>query len=272
MIGWRVFRKLTFVILLFQSVALFADDEPCECEEDICFPRPQAFSVGPEIYHIHRVREGGSTQSGWMYGVRLSYNMIKRYKLYWGAELLWAKGQLTGRSGAGAKLKSNFTDENLEGRLGYTFQCKSCLQPYFTPFVGYGVFRETNNYIDPSPMQIHFQNRYKYFVVGFLSGISPWPEWIIGINFKAMPMWEAKCRVSNDTQYQTQSMLIKDEINYRVELPIIYLLCFCGQQFDLRFVPFYESRHYGKRENFPFDFLDTKLRIFGADFQISYRF
>lgn len=264
-------------LLLFTIFAIFQinaeeDASSCPCEETVYFPRPQAISIGPEIYHIRRVREGGSKQSGCMYGVRLSYNMIKRYKVYWGAEFLWAKGDLCGKTGGGIKLKSKFTDENLEGRIGYTFQCKNAYQPFLTPFVGYGYFLETNNYVKPSPMLIHFQNRYKYFVGGFLSGFSPAPEWIVGFNFKAMPMWQAKCKVTNDPVYQTSKMLIKDEINYRYEMPIIYLLCFCRQQFDLRLVPFYETRHYGRRENFPFDFLDTKLRIWGADFQISYRF
>lgn len=37
-------------------------------------------------------------------------------------------------------------------------------------------------------------------------------------------------------------------------------------------VPFYEYRFYGHRANFPFDFLETKLKLYGATLKLHYLF
>ena len=50
--------------------------------------------IGPEIYYVSRLKEGGSRQGGTLYGVRLGYDHVQRYKFYWGIDALWAKGTL----------------------------------------------------------------------------------------------------------------------------------------------------------------------------------
>lgn len=279
-------RALFFLLAIFSlSNALISAQFPAEelnapyingyeneCECSYYFPLPQRISIGPEIYHVRRTREGGTKQSGTLYGVRATYDRIKRYKIYWGGDFLWAKGTLKGKSGIGDRLKSTFTDEQIEGRLGYTFQQKSCYQPSLTPFIGYGYFRETNKYHHPSPMRLKFQNRFQYFTFGFFSSLAINPCLNVGFNFRAKAMIHARCRVSNDPEIDNFTMQIGERMIYRYELPILYRNFCIGENFELGVVPFYETRHYAGKDNFPFNFLDTKLRLYGVNLQFAFRF
>lgn len=85
-------------------------------------------------------------------------------------------------------------------------------------------------------------------------------------------MYNAKCAVTGDPDVDDFNLLIEDDWNYRIELPMIYRFCPCFGGFEAQVTPFYEFRHYGGRENFPFDFIDTKLMIWGFNLLLSYRF
>lgn len=265
-------RYLLLSLFLLTTSTINGFWESSESPCDISFPPAHQFALGPEIYHVKRVREGGTEQSGTLVGVRARFDRIKRYKVYWGADACYAQGTLEGKTGSGAKLRSTFSDTSLEGRLGYTFQVKSQLQPAVTPFVGYGYFREINKFKRPSPIHLKFDTAFHYFAYGFLSSVAIDSQWTVGANFKAMSMWEARCKVTNDPEFDDQSMLIKDKVNYRVELPVDYRFCCACGHFEARVIPFYEYRHYGGRINFPFDFLDTKLRIYGCTLLLGYLF
>src|SRR5436190_24377747 len=107
------------MIILGFSV-LHGDDSECCCE---FLPLYKA-SIGPEFYHVKRTREGGTSQSGNLIGVRGSFERIGRYKWYIGIEGLYGQGIIKGHSGSGLKLRSRLTDRQIEGRFGYTFQGK----------------------------------------------------------------------------------------------------------------------------------------------------
>lgn len=226
----------------------------------------QAYA-GPEIYYVQRKREGGSHQNGWVGGLRFGYDRIKRYKLYFGGDALFSWGRLEGKSGAGNSLKSNFMDASIEGRIGYTFQQKEGNQISFTPYLGGGYFVETNNFISPSLLKLHTQTRFSYACAGFLSSMNLTDEFNIGLNFKAKYMLDGKHYISHDPEHDPVDMPIKNEMQYRVELPIVYR--WCGR-YDFGLVPFYEYRHYGGQASYPFDFLDTKLNLYGATLKFIY--
>jgi hypothetical protein len=266
------------LILTSISTAIFtlsgnADETgTTECSPCYQFPLGHKLSVGPEIYHLQRIREGGTKQDGWLYGVRASYDRIKRYKFYWGVEGHWAQGTLHGHNGAGDKLKSTFTDEQIEGRLGYTFQAKCLYQPAITPFAGYGYFRDTNKFKNPSPLTVKFVTTYRYAVYGFLSSIAPADSWNVGLNFKGWSMIHARAKVQDDPDEDDVTMLIGEKkLNYRIEVPVLYRYCCCNEHLEVGVVPFYEFRHYGRRENYPFDFADTKFKLWGVTFELTYR-
>ncbi len=256
--------KTVVPLLLFSS--LLSASDYC------CLPPPNVLSIGPEFYHVHRTREGGTVQNGWISAGRATYDRIKCFGIYWGANALYGIGPLKGETSGGDYLKSTFKDYLIEARIGFTFQTEQWLQPYFTPFVGIGYRKEYNNFHDPSPLILNFETRYPYGAFGFLSGINIDQQIFVGLNFKGEIMYNAKCAVTGDPDVDDFNLLIEDDWNYRIELPMIYRFCPCFGGFEAQVTPFYEFRHYGGRENFPFDFIDTKLMIWGFNLLLSYRF
>lgn len=240
-----------------------------ECEEPCDKRLGHDVYIGPELYYVNRTREGGTKQTGGVYGVRLGYERVKRYKIYWAVTGLYARGIIEGKSGVGTKIKSRFIDASIEGRLGYTLEQKCGWQCSFTPYVGYGYAIEENNFIHPSPLRLHFRTRFSYIPVGFLSRISPYPQFDVGLNFEAKFMFNASNKVTHDPEFGSNSMLIKERVHYRVELPLTYRYMTC---IWFRIIPFYEYRTYGHQPNFPFDFLETKLQIYGGTLEILYAF
>lgn len=227
--------------------------------------------VGPEIYYLRRTREGGSDQSGVLSGVRVGYDHVRRYKLYWGIDGLWAQGQLKGHKNED-KIKSEFTDINVEARLGYTFQSKYWRCASFTPYLGLGFLWERNFLHDPSPSRFHFRNDFSYVPIGFLSQIFVIPCFSIGLNFKLRYVIEGEQRTSHDPENDKSWQNFTEKLQYRVELPMTYFHCLWNQPLGFSLVPFAEWREYGHRANHPYDFLETKLRLYGATLKILYLF
>lgn len=227
--------------------------------------------IGPEIYYVKRTKEGGAQQSGPLYGVRAGYERIKRYKFYWGLDGLYARGTIKGKV-ADQRLKSELIDSNVEVRMGYTFASKCGFRPSLTPFFGVGRFWEKNDYQSPSPQHFHFHNHFLYIPAGFLSHLFITENFSIGLNFKARFILEGKIKVSNDPEFGDSTQNYEEKVQYRVELPLLYETCWCDQQLGIGLTPFYEYRPYGKRVNFPFDFLETKFKLYGATVKLMLLF
>ena len=84
--------------------------------------------------------------------------------------------------------------------------------------------------------------------------------------------WETKCKVSNYDFMATQLVGANIRIQYRIELPIVYTPTFLCSMFKVGVMPFFESRLYGGRENYPFDFFETRFRIYGVNLQLIYEY
>lgn len=275
----KFFTRLSALLLTLSTPVLsdicHEDPDRHQVFEYPCFAKKSSTKdlqlyIGPEIYHVHRKREGGAKQNGMLYGVRAGYDRIKRYKVYYGFDALYASGILDGKGGSGQCLKSNFSDTSVEGRLGYTLKSKCNYQPSLTPYVGVGYFVEKNNFTHPKETPIHFRTSYLYAAVGFLSQITLSDRFDIGFNFKAKFPYEARCRVSHDRNEDDSKQVIHEKFQYRAELPVTYKFFDCDDHFRLSFVPFYELRQYGHHPNFPGDFLETRLNIYGLQLKIMY--
>lgn len=227
--------------------------------------------IGPEIYYMERTKEGGAKQTGVLYGARIGYDRIQRCKLYWGADALWAQGILNGKK-EDFRLRSQFTDANIEARFGYTFQCKSWRCASFTPFVGFGYFMEKNDYKHPTPLQVHFDNRFSYAPVGFLSEIFITPTFTLGLNFKVRVIMEGWQTVTHDPEHGRMTQHYDEKLQYRVELPLTYFFNWGCAALATSLDPFYEYRKYGHRANFPFDFFETQYQLYGATLKLFYLF
>lgn len=217
--------------------------------------------IGPEVYWLNRAREHGATQDGFVYGVRASYDYIKRYNLYWGAEAFYGAGTLNGKSVSGGKLRSHYRDFTSEARFGYTFQQKCDSEIFFTPYIGGGYGVEDNNFVDPSPIPVHFRLKYWYGSTGFFSGGKIRRNIYLGINFKAKYIANATSHVTHDPEFDSLKLVVGNAWQYRFEMPLTYEYC---DQFYISLMPFVEYREFGGNVNFPFDFLKTTLRMYGA--------
>src|ERR1700733_6863002 len=171
-------RTLFFLLLsICLPPILVAEDIFCELPT-----QRHHLAIGPEVYYLSRTRKQGTHQDGWLCGGRLNYDYFGRYLFYFGCETAYANGNLKGHSGNGTKIKSNFSDFMIEGRVGYTFQSKSASCARFTPFIGYGQFIEWNNYVHPTPLRYHFRNTFSYVLLGALCKVFPNRCTSLGLN------------------------------------------------------------------------------------------
>jgi len=247
---------------------------PCQCNPCNCFssPLPNYVYIGPEVYNACRKREGGTRQDGCIAGVRIGYEHVKRYRLYWGIEGLYASGRLSGHGGNDTHLKSDLTDAMVEGRFGYTIASKCAYRPSFTPYVGGGYFSERNDYKHPSPIHVHLKTEYSYIAYGFLSHVFPIPWWELGLNVKCRAPLNTQCKISNDPEFDNFTLGVENMTQYRIELPNTYHPCPGERKLTFSVTPFYEYRVYGRQNNFPFDFLKTEFNIWGANVLLLYFF
>jgi hypothetical protein len=270
--------KLLASCFLLSTAILFAN--PSECDNNYCcdtnhslhFRRANSVSIGPEIYRVNRKRSGGTQQHGNSAGVRATYDRIKRYHFYLGAQLFYGTGVLRGRTAGGDPIRSRYTEKQIEGNVGYTFQAKCFPHISFTPFAGYGYFRDVNKFSPPSNLKVTFTTQFRYISFGFLSSVYVIPCASIGINARFKYPWQTRCKVTDDPDFHTIHQLVNDQLHYRIELPITYFGCFFRDHYEFAIVPFYENRLYGARDNFPFDFFKTRFTLYGVNLQLIYRF
>lgn len=260
-------RLLTPILLViyFCNHSLSAYEENDYEASDFCCRYPsQCLTLGPQVYHSKRIKKGGTEQHGVLYGLQLSYDHIKRYNLYWGLEGSYAEGKLHGESVNGSSLVSHLTDTEVEARLGYTFQEKNGFQKLFTPFVGVGYFDQTNHFCSPSPIRLHFRDSFKYGVAGFLTRILLTEDFRAGAIFKAKFMHDGKSKVSHDPDFPDSTLIMAERTQYSLDLLFTYLFCCSGFTININVVPFFQYRHYGGRENYPFDLIETKYINLGS--------
>ncbi len=219
-------------------------------------------SIGPEAYYVERTRASGTYQSGVLYGGQIAYNRLKKWGLYVGLDGYGASGILNGHNIKGKTLRSTLTDWQVEGRIGFTF-------PYVTLFSGYGYLEEQINFLEPSPTTFHYRDTIEYIVMGFLSRFNIRSHFSMGLNAKAKWMTEGKSHISNDPRGGPVTLLMNNEWQYRIDLPFNYAF---EKYFEASFSPFYEFRHYGAHESYPYVFVDTEYQIWGTQINIAYCF
>lgn len=269
----RIFQifLLTVSSLIISKDCLFAQEEQ-DCQACIAPLPPLQLYIGPEGYHIKRTRKGGTKQTGNMWGGRAGFDYIKQNDFYWGMEGYYTTGMLKGHSGGGFTIKSRNQEWELEGRFGYTFQ-SDCF-PYYTltPFAAYGYFEEHNHFLKDFPFSVDFENQFHYVAGGFLSNMFITSRLNAGLQFKVSYITKGANHVRNDPDIEDFSTQIENKFQYSVDLPINYLLCENSDSYELSFVPFFRTRHYGGRRGFPFDFLETKYTLAGARVLFTYLF
>lgn len=232
----------------------------------------QTLYVGPEIYHIKRIREGGTRQEGELYGAVFCFERLCRNGLFLDVEARWATGDLKGHTHNHLSIHSRMIELEAQGNLGYTLGLDCLCNLEITPYVGGGAFKGTNKFGNANPIQVKYTDRFYYFSSGILVMAEVLPAIMAGINFQIKWAADGQTKVSDDPDFEPFEMHFDTNPGYYVELPISYQLCGGCSTFSASILPFFEYRHYGKRENFPFDFLDTKYYLYGAKLLLGWSF
>lgn len=255
---------LKFGCLLLVLCVGKADAIPCG---------PHRVEVGPEWYHLKRTREGGSKQTGDLHGIHATYDRAPSCGIYWGADGYAVTGDLSGKTAKGFKTKSNVKEREIEGRLGYTRHLPYiCWSPRFTLFMGGGYYYSSNKFRKPSPMTIKMTEWASYGSAGCFIGVDLSCRLRAEARFTAKFMANGKSDITEDHDFDDISLDMDNEVFYNVDIPISYRICESNERLELRLVPFYRFRHFGGRSNFPFDFVETKFRIYGARVTLAYQF
>lgn len=228
--------------------------------------------IGPQCYYMKRMKDGGTHQSGTLYGLRASYERIKPSGFYGGLFFDYGSGPLSGQTASARALKSNFTD--LEGQLllGYTFSANPKNSCTFTPFLGVGYLEQINNFVDPSPITARFKESIEYYSFGFLSQHQISKLWNIGLRITVKEMWEGKCFIYDKNSSEHFKQIIENKTQLAVDIPIVYHIFGQCSRFSLTLMPFYQFRHYGGHLNYPSDYIDTMFNVAGARLLLDIRF
>ncbi len=220
--------------------------------------------LGPSYSYLWRQKKGGSELKGSLYGGEFRFDRLKRYSWYLGGTASYRAGILHSHP----SLRSRYSDFFSEGRFGYTFQQKCCPNFSFTPFVGGGYILTRNNFLNPSPLPIHFKTDYPFASAGFISRIYPFSCFEMGLDLNARLPIDPNCEVTKDPDHDDMSLRIGEKVSYQISLPLIYSMT---PSWSLQLRPQYEQRLYGHHPNFPFDFIETKEQFFSLMLLLQWR-
>lgn len=250
-------------LLLFGPLSAFSFPHP--------FKDPIDFTIGPLVSSVKRERGGGSTQKGVMWGLHAQLEHLSPGSFYWAVEGSLSQGALHGKTSTNLPLKSTLREAEMEGRLGLTLHHHFFCRPWtLIPFVGYSSLRSSNSFRSPSPIFVTFNDTVDYVISGFLlkTRLNSCLEG--EILFKAKWMFEGTSHTRDDPSSPNASLIMENKWSYDIELPLIYTPC-C-RNWDIRLTPYYHYRHYGARENFPFNFIETTFYFWGTRLEASATF
>lgn len=238
---------------------------------EILQAEPHRLSIEPMVYHTKRTRDGGTWQKGILYGIQAKYERLCPWGFYWSVDGHYASGTLHGENLGGLKLKSELSDSEIHGRLGFTIALgpKNCFS--LTAFGGYGYFSSWNKFKEPSTLPIHFHNTFDFGSAGLMLQWRISKCWEIGLNYTLKWMIEGKCQTSNDPDFEDSTLYMTNRLQYEIEVPVWYRLP-CKIDSYLGLIPFFKHRAYGGQENFPFDFRETEFQIYGLQFAFLWNF
>lgn len=254
--------RILFLVLFFASFNLDA----------FRLRGPHAFNVGPEVYYNVRTRVGGARQDGIIYGVNAKYERFRRCAWYWAAQYDGGWGDMDGNDASGNKVKSHFSEQQVEGRFGYNYQWKNGCKPYILPIIGYGYYWQTNDFVQPSPLEVQFKDYFPYAAVGLQVGMNLTPHMTLGLFAKGDWMLEGNSKIVGIEELGSVKLSMQEEWQYTFEAPLTYRRNQCRRTFYYIFTPFVRIRHFGGLPGFPFDFLETRYRNYGAKLLIGYDF
>jgi len=220
---------------------------------------PHRFTGFAETGYFKRKRDGGSSQSGALFGYGAEYESLKDSGFYLYGKAYWAQGTLTGDSGED-HIKLRYNSEEYYGRIGYSLCfCKWV----FAPFIGGGGAKLKNHFIDPSPLQVRMNIQFPYALAGLKIEWQRTDDLQFYTSFQLKKPYEPKCTIKDDPDFFDVHQTVKEKLQADFEVGIrknwLCMPIAIGGQVAF----FYQYNHFGREENFPFNFLETTYNYFG---------
>ena len=263
-----------FFLILIRSILFFQPVQSFQMPTINLFKGPHSLFIDQELYHMRRSKSG-SRQTGYLFGQGICYRNIRPRAIYWAGDIFFGRGTLRGSTRFGSPLKSKKQDLTVEGRVGYNFHWTLKYPFSFVLFGGGGNFSGKNNFVTSPGGAIHINNSYKYIVLGMHTRCYLTEVFSFGVDYKVQCMMDGKSKITNDPTYGRVDLMIEGQTGHTLELPVHWHLSKNKNKnlnMDLALTPYYQFRHYGGRENFPFDFVDTKYYLHGIKLTLSFLF
>ena len=189
--------------------------------------------LGNKIYLEPRISRASystndTTQTGYLYGINLGYDVFIYNAPYLGFEFDYISGTIKGDS-----LSSQYTDYSFEGRAGITLGTPCFYQ--LTPFLGTGYEKEKNDY-KTTPIE---KIDYYYISTGIFSQAWISPQLSIGFDLELKFPFHGNHKIKNDSCKINSSICHK--MQYFLNVPVTY---WASSQLSLSAVPFYQHKHY----------------------------
>lgn len=252
----KVFRLLFFSAIIIASLPL----------EAALMLGPHRLSLFAEGGRLHRKRSGGTHQKGTLLGYGCEYERLKKSGFYLFGRAAFDEGTLRGSTGSGFKIKSRYDSQECFGRAGWAF-C-FCEDWTVAPFLGGGYYRSENRFVDPSPIPVKMRIHFPYAMGGAAVEWRRSEEWVYTFSLQGKKPFDPECVIEDDPDFFDIHQMIKSalqwdaEAGFRKKYPMQ-----CGFEGALEGQFFYRLSRYGKKENYPFDFTETKQRFIG--FRVS---
>ncbi|CRX37610.1 hypothetical protein [Estrella lausannensis] len=225
---------------------------------------PHRLSAFAEGGRVSRKRQGGTHQKGALLGYGCEYERLKNSGIYLLGRAVGDEGTLRGRTGSGFKIKSRYDSQEYFGRGGWSFCFGERDSFVVAPFAGGGYFRSENRFVDPSPIPVNMQVHFLYALGGLTFEWRKQEDLYYTFSFQGKKPFDPECVIKDDPELFEIHQLFKSKMQWDVETGFrkMWGACF-GCKGALEGQLFYRHSRYGKKENFPFDFADTRQKFWG---------
>jgi Outer membrane protein beta-barrel domain len=225
--------------------------------------KPNRVFIGPETFYRNYSEEEitpgfKSFEHGFLYGVKVQYEYVKRNSAYVGADFRYDRGQTSYDGGTvnletgvitPSSTKTNNEFFNFEGRLGYTFKADKVGRLLLTPFIGYGYQQWNRTITGDGGLEEDYS--WNYFAGGLRAEYRPSRRFTVGMNFKLVQPINGNLDLKAPGQIiAAKALPLGGRLQAEVEFPITYhLVDKPKSSIDLRFTPFYRSQNIGRGDS-----------------------
>jgi len=174
---------------------------------------------------------------GWFWAGRTGFQYTEREDVFGTAEVTWNGGSVTEKDNGSVNFRGYAHTYGAKGRLGYMWGFGDNNEFGFAPYFGFGYGGSSMNVHDETVVSGKFSSRFWYAPIGVYFDWIACEDFSVGLFAEAQlafgyRFWESITGQSDVT------VSGKNEVNWKVELPITYQIT---KIWDLQFTPFWQN-------------------------------